>query len=69
MYGILRKAYQAFIKADEAEKKQKKKEYIEIRMEEIEEIEEDYNDVAKFKKEHKGNLDKKKETIKQFTKE
>ena len=57
-YGIIVKAYKAFKNAD-----------IEEKMEEIENIEEQNGKIIEFKKIHKGNINKKRKKIKDFTKE
>ena len=58
IYGIIAKTIKAYKKLD-----------IKQRMEDIEETEENYENVVKFKKAHKGNIEKKKQTIETFTKE
>ena len=57
-YGIMTKAHKAFKNIEIKEK-----------MEEIENIEEQSAEILKFKKAHKGNLNKKRETIENFKQE
>lgn len=58
IYGIMTYAYSAIKNADIKEK-----------MEEIEDIEKQCETIKEFKKTHKGDLKKQKETITTFTKE
>ena len=56
-YGIINIAYKAWKRADLKEK-----------MKDIEEIETQYDDIKIFKKKHKGDINKKQQTVKNFTK-
>lgn len=58
IYAIMRRGYSAWKNADLREK-----------MQEIEDIEERYDNVKKFKKVHKGDINEKKETVDKFIKE
>ena len=56
MYGIIAYAYKAWKRAE-----------VEDKMEEIEEIEHQHAEILAFKKVHKGDVKKKRKTIKDFT--
>ena len=66
-YGIILYAYRAFQRADKAEHTEDTHDKINERMEDIKETEENYNNVVNFKKDHKGNIEKKQDTIDKFT--
>ncbi len=66
-YGIILYAYKAYQRADKAENTEETHDKIHERMEEIKETEENYAEVVQFKKSHKGNIEKKQDTIDKFT--